>query len=117
MIALLSTLLPYPVLPSRCVLPPPSPWANTRLYRSPPSPSPFPLDGEDHTATETIPEITLEDRQAQRCCQNRNSLVSCLDADARLFREKTLRRERQAQALDLLLHKWDISGKVKIRSL
>ena len=55
-----------------------------------------PLDGEDHSATETILEITLEDRQASRCCQHRNSLVSCLDADARLSREKTLHRERQA---------------------
>ena len=55
-----------------------------------------PLDGEDHPATETIPEITLEDRQSQRCCQHLISLVSCLDADARLSREKTLRRERQA---------------------
>ena len=55
-----------------------------------------PLNGEDHPATETIPEITLEDRQSQRCCQHRISLVSCLDADARLSREKTLRRERQA---------------------
>ena len=56
-----------------------------------------PLDGEDHSATETIPEITLEDRQAQRCCHYRNALVSCLDYDARLSRKKTLRRERQAQ--------------------
>ena len=56
-----------------------------------------PLDGKDHSATETIPEITLEDRQAQRCCHYRNALVSCLDYDARLSRKKTLRRERQAQ--------------------
>ena len=55
-----------------------------------------PLDGEDHPVTEIIPEITLEDRQAQRCCQHRNSLFSSLDADARVSREKTLRRERRA---------------------
>ena len=53
-----------------------------------------PLDGEDHPATETIPEITLEDRQ---CCQHRNVLVNCIDADARLSRKKRLRRERHAQ--------------------
>ena len=56
-----------------------------------------PLDGEDYPATETIPEITLEDRQAQTCCQHRNALVSCIDADARLPRKKTLRRECHAQ--------------------
>ena len=67
-----------------------SPWADTRLYRSPPSPSPFPsLDG-DHPATETIPEITLKNCQAQRCCRHRNALVSGIDADARLSRKKTL---------------------------
>ena len=83
-------------------------FALSSFYRPPHGPTPdftarhhlplLPLlDGEDHPATETVPEITLEDRQSQRCCQHLISLVSCLDADVRLSRKKSLRRERQAQ--------------------
>ena len=79
--------------PSRCVLPLPSPWADTWPHHPSPSPSPFLLFVRT-AQPQKPPSRTAE---AQRRYRHRNTISSCPDADARHSRETTLYCKCQAQ--------------------
>ena len=84
--------------PSRCVISPPSPLADTQPYRSSPSPSPFPLSMVRVSQPQKPPQKPPSRiARAQRCYLRREAHASGPDADARRSRETTLHCKRQAQ--------------------